>query len=159
MLAVQNIKTTDWIGFYGEFIVVTSSTVIYVCFIKTSESDDPFISGIEMRALQYGMYQQAQPGTMLPWAFIANSTVRYIFWILYNIYLLVSCHIFKFYWIIVYLGDKFDSFWLSGADYYVCPTYSYLASSDEFISTNNTFLQLLSCKARGFQRVPTLIAK
>ena len=65
MLAVQNITTTNRIGVYDEFIVVTSGTVIYVCFIKTSESDDPFISGIEMRALQYGMYRQAQPGTML----------------------------------------------------------------------------------------------
>jgi hypothetical protein len=64
MLAMRNITVTDD-GVYGERIMATSGTVMYVCLIRTSESDDPFISGIELRPLRDGMYAQAKPGTML----------------------------------------------------------------------------------------------
>lgn len=48
-----------------ETIVVSSGSVLYICLIRTSERYDPFISAIELRVLQDGMYRWAQPGTMM----------------------------------------------------------------------------------------------
>eukprot|EP00253_Pinus_taeda_P002094 PITA_02094 len=66
MLVMNNITlTSSTDALYDERIFTTSGTVMYVCLIRTFESDDPFISGIELRTLQSGMYKQAQPGTGL----------------------------------------------------------------------------------------------
>ena len=65
---------------YNETIFVSSGRVLYICLIRTSEPDDPFISAIELRTLQQGMYRQAKPGTMLmsAWRYDVggNSTLR-----------------------------------------------------------------------------------
>jgi hypothetical protein len=50
---------------YFEGILVSSGTLLYICLIRTSETDDPFINAIELRTLRDGMYAQAKPGTML----------------------------------------------------------------------------------------------
>lgn len=64
-----------------EGIYVSSGELLYVCLIRTSETDDPFINSIELRALQNGMYSQAKSGTMLfKQATVdvgGNSKVRY----------------------------------------------------------------------------------
>ncbi|KAH9326582.1 hypothetical protein KI387_006760, partial [Taxus chinensis] len=49
----------------GERILVTSGEVLYICLIRASEIDDPFITAMELRTLRQGMYHQAQPGAML----------------------------------------------------------------------------------------------
>jgi len=41
------------------------SRIQCVRLIRTSESDGPFISSIELRTLRKGMYAEARPGTML----------------------------------------------------------------------------------------------
>eukprot|EP00253_Pinus_taeda_P030828 PITA_30828 len=119
MLVMDNITLTSSTGaIYDERIFVTSDTVMYVCLIRTFESDDPFISGIELRILQDGMYPQAKPGTGLNLKFridvAGNSTVRYP-------------------------QDKFDRIWkpyitLDSTD---LNFYKSIAS-DVSISTNNT---------------------
>eukprot|EP00253_Pinus_taeda_P005299 PITA_05299 len=81
MLAMGNVAVSDKYAFYNETILVSSGRLLYVCLIRTSESDDPFISAIELRTLQQGMYGQAKPGTMLMlvWRYDAggNITIRY----------------------------------------------------------------------------------
>jgi hypothetical protein len=65
LLAMVPITTPNKEAFYKERIFVSSGTVLYICLIRTSESDDPFISAIELRTFQDGMYAEAKPGTML----------------------------------------------------------------------------------------------
>jgi hypothetical protein len=65
MLASINITAPYDDPTYEEIIFVNSGRVLYVCLIRTSESDNPFINAIELRTLQDGMYRQAQPGTLL----------------------------------------------------------------------------------------------
>ena len=65
MLFVQNISMPQNTPVFYEYILFTIGKVVYICLVKTSEDDDPCISDIEMRRLQYGMYQDAQPGTIL----------------------------------------------------------------------------------------------
>eukprot|EP00253_Pinus_taeda_P010018 PITA_10018 len=76
---VSTIKTNDPYGF--ELIFVSSGRVLCICLIRTSETDDPFISAIELRTLEKGMYPQAKPGTAL-WILArkdvgGNSLLRY----------------------------------------------------------------------------------
>eukprot|EP00253_Pinus_taeda_P016644 PITA_16644 len=73
------IKTEDPYGL--ELIFVSVGRVLYICLIRTSETHDPFISAIELRTLQKGMYPQAKPGTAL-WILArkdvgGNSWLRY----------------------------------------------------------------------------------
>jgi hypothetical protein len=65
MLARINQTTQDADAHYTERIFVSSGTVLYICLIRTSETHDPFISAIELRTLQNGMYGEAKPGTLL----------------------------------------------------------------------------------------------
>jgi hypothetical protein len=65
MLAMDKITLPDNNRGYDERIIVTSGKAMNVCLIRTSKSDDPFISGIELRPLRHGMNIQAEPGTML----------------------------------------------------------------------------------------------
>lgn len=64
----------------SERILFTSSHVLFICLIRISETVNPFISSIELRTLQQGMYPQAKPGTMLRMAARydagGNSTIR-----------------------------------------------------------------------------------
>ena len=64
-LYMRNITIADRDPFFGERILASSGTVLYICFIRTLESVDPFISAIESRKLQDGMYGQVKPGTIL----------------------------------------------------------------------------------------------
>jgi len=65
MLVVRNVTITNTDGLSKERILASSGTVMYVCLIRTSESDDPFISAIELRTLRKGMYGEAKAGSML----------------------------------------------------------------------------------------------
>eukprot|EP00253_Pinus_taeda_P020305 PITA_20305 len=66
MIARGNVSISDRLdAIYDETIFVSSGRVLYICLIRTSELDDPFISGIQLRKLKPGMYGQAKPGTML----------------------------------------------------------------------------------------------
>lgn len=65
MLAFSNVTIADPDFFSKESIFVSSGRVLYVCLIRTSASDDPFINSIELRTLRVGMYGQAKPGSML----------------------------------------------------------------------------------------------
>eukprot|EP00253_Pinus_taeda_P024024 PITA_24024 len=66
MIARGNVSISDRVvAIYDETIFVSSGRVLYICLIRTSELDDPFISGIQLRKLKPGMYGQAKPGTML----------------------------------------------------------------------------------------------
>lgn len=65
MLRVINVTITKRSPVYYTRILVSSGKVLYICLIRTFESDDPFISAIELRRLQDGMYGQAKPGTIL----------------------------------------------------------------------------------------------
>jgi len=80
MLAFSNITAPYDDPWYHERIFVSSGRVLYVCLIRTSESDDPFITAIELRTLQDGMYRQAKPGTSLQYLeriyFGGKSAVR-----------------------------------------------------------------------------------
>jgi len=79
MLYVESVATAYESPLYSEKILVSSGSVLYICLIRTSEPDDPFISAIELRTFQDGMYPQAKPGTiLLPSAFNlgGNSVVR-----------------------------------------------------------------------------------
>jgi hypothetical protein len=78
MLYVENVTAVES-PLYYEYILFSSGRVLYICLIRTSEPDDPFISAIELRTFQDGMYPQAKPGTILwPSAFNlgGNSVVR-----------------------------------------------------------------------------------
>jgi hypothetical protein len=103
---------------YNETIFVSSGRVLYICLIRTSEPEDPFISAIELRTLQPGMYVQAKPGTMLMsrWRYDAGgkSTLRYP-------------------------EDKFDRIWANEIYLVVSNSNNIdFVSSEEPISTNNT---------------------
>ena len=65
MLAFGNITAPYDDPWYHEIIFVISGRVLYLCLIRTSESEDPFINAIELRTLQDDMYRQAKPGTSL----------------------------------------------------------------------------------------------
>lgn len=73
--------TNKMIPARGEKIFVSSGNMLYICLIRTSETFDPFINAIELRTLQSGMYQHAQPGTLLSlnarYDVGGNSSVRY----------------------------------------------------------------------------------
>ncbi|XP_059071619.1 probable LRR receptor-like serine/threonine-protein kinase At5g48740 [Cryptomeria japonica] len=65
----------------SERILFSSGNALFICLIRTSETVNPFISAIELRTLQQGMYPQAKPGTMLRmdarYDAGGNSTIRY----------------------------------------------------------------------------------
>lgn len=81
MVAVLNITVINTKIYSYERILASSGTVMCVCLIRTSESDDPFISSIELRTLRKGMYAEARPGRMLNLGLRRtvgrNSTARY----------------------------------------------------------------------------------
>lgn len=65
ILAEQPVIFTGNDTKYYERIFASSGAVLYVCLIRTSESDDPFVSAIELRPLRNDMYDgQAKPGSM-----------------------------------------------------------------------------------------------
>lgn len=64
-LYMRNITIIDIDPIYSEIILASSGTVLYICLIRTLEFVDPFISAIELRKLQDGMYGHAKPGTIL----------------------------------------------------------------------------------------------
>eukprot|EP00253_Pinus_taeda_P030843 PITA_30843 len=114
MLASRNVSRTDIQIFY-EQILVTKGRVLYICLVRTSETDDPFISAIEIRRLQHGMYTDAQPGTILftvsRFDAGGNSMVRYP-------------------------HDNFDRIWMSAVDTFMLDPQN--VTSKRPISTNNT---------------------
>jgi hypothetical protein len=66
MLYTKNITPTQrYTPDNFEGILVSSGTLLCICLIRTSETDDPFINAIELRTLRDGMYAEAKPGTML----------------------------------------------------------------------------------------------
>ena len=50
---------------YQEYTAVATSTNMQLCLVRTSASDTPFISSIEMRLLDSGMYTTVQDGSGL----------------------------------------------------------------------------------------------
>lgn len=50
---------------YQEFIAVATTTNMQLCVVRTSAVDTPFISSIEMRLLDSGMYTKVQDGSGL----------------------------------------------------------------------------------------------
>jgi len=80
-LVSQTITINNQDPFHYERILVSSGRVLYICLIRTWETDDPFINAIELRTLRDGMYREAKPGTMLHTLWRrdigGNSTVRY----------------------------------------------------------------------------------
>ncbi|XP_057812625.2 putative leucine-rich repeat receptor-like serine/threonine-protein kinase At2g14440 [Cryptomeria japonica] len=63
---IQSITSPEIPEFTREMIITSSTNVIYVCLIRTSDSSDPFISAIELRSLSGGLYEaQMKPGMML----------------------------------------------------------------------------------------------
>ncbi|GLJ05372.1 hypothetical protein SUGI_0017000 [Cryptomeria japonica] len=62
----QSISSPEIPEFTRERIFTSSSNVLYVCLIRTSDSSDPFISAIELRSLSGGLYEaQVKPGILL----------------------------------------------------------------------------------------------
>eukprot|EP00253_Pinus_taeda_P018112 PITA_18112 len=114
MLASRNVSGNDIPSLY-EHILVTKGRVLYICLVRTSETDDPFISAIEIRRLQHGMYTDAQPGTILftvsRFDAGGNSMVRYP-------------------------HDNFDRIWMSAVDTFMLDPQN--VTSKRPISTNNT---------------------
>eukprot|EP00253_Pinus_taeda_P020782 PITA_20782 len=98
-----------------EHILVTKGRVLYICLVKTSETDDPSISAIEMRRLQHGMYKDAQPGTIL-FALSRFDVGGNSRWVRYP-------------------QDRFDRIWTQDSQQ---GAYLQNISSIEAISTNNT---------------------
>eukprot|EP00253_Pinus_taeda_P035970 PITA_35970 len=64
-LYMRNLSVPNVGKRYAERILASSGTVLYICLVRTLESDDPFISAIELRKLEEGMYGQVKPGTIL----------------------------------------------------------------------------------------------
>ncbi|XP_057812621.1 probable LRR receptor-like serine/threonine-protein kinase At1g67720 [Cryptomeria japonica] len=63
---IQSITSPEIPEVTREMIITSSTNVIYVCLIRTSDSSDPFISAIELRSLSGGLYEaQMKPGMML----------------------------------------------------------------------------------------------
>lgn len=50
---------------YQEFIAVATATSMQLCVVRTSAADTPFISSIEVRLLDSGMYTKVQDGSGL----------------------------------------------------------------------------------------------
>eukprot|EP00253_Pinus_taeda_P008326 PITA_08326 len=114
LLAVVQRTTRDVDAHYNERIFVSSGTVLCVCLIRTSESDDPFISAIELRTFQDDMYGEVKPGTMSwPGTYDVGgeSPIRYP-------------------------QDKFDRIWTN--KYLEAAATSDFVNSQEAISTHNT---------------------
>ncbi|GLJ05373.1 hypothetical protein SUGI_0017030 [Cryptomeria japonica] len=66
MQKIQSISYPEIPEFTRERIITSSTNVLYVCLIRTSDSSDPFISAIELRSLSGGLYEaQLKPGIML----------------------------------------------------------------------------------------------
>ena len=66
MLAYRNITIESYSDPTSSIrILASSGRVLYICFIRTSENNDPFVNAIQLRTLGNGMYEQAKPGTML----------------------------------------------------------------------------------------------
>ena len=65
MFHVANVTMSDRDPIYRHRILVSSGSLLYICLIRTSKSDDPFISAIELRKFQDGMYGQTKTGTIL----------------------------------------------------------------------------------------------
>lgn len=65
MLISRTAKYSTSDPYVYEGIYVSSGELLYVCLIRRLETDDPFISAIELRTLQNGMYSQAKSGSML----------------------------------------------------------------------------------------------
>ncbi|GLJ05834.1 hypothetical protein SUGI_0026370 [Cryptomeria japonica] len=66
---------------WGERVLVSSGNVVYVCLIRKSDEDNLFISAIELRTLEKGMYDVVKPGQWLRLLLRtdagANSASRY----------------------------------------------------------------------------------
>ncbi|GLJ59098.1 hypothetical protein SUGI_1492690 [Cryptomeria japonica] len=82
MLSVRNITSRiSQLNLPSERILFSSSDALFICLIRTSETVTPFISAIELRTLQQGMYPQAKPGTILRmearYDAGGNTTIRY----------------------------------------------------------------------------------
>ena len=56
MLFVQNVTAETHDPFNYEYILLTSGRAKYIFLVRTSGTHDPFISGIELRRLEDGMY-------------------------------------------------------------------------------------------------------
>lgn len=65
MLASRDVTVALSDASVYEYILVTKGRKLYICLVRTSETDDPFISAIEIRRLQHGMYKDARSGTIL----------------------------------------------------------------------------------------------
>eukprot|EP00253_Pinus_taeda_P012652 PITA_12652 len=78
-IPITNLKIITPLNY--EKVLVSSGSVLYICLIRTSEDNDPFISAVELRTLLRGMYRQSIPGTMLSlesrYVVSANSLIRY----------------------------------------------------------------------------------
>ncbi|KAH9302098.1 hypothetical protein KI387_013681, partial [Taxus chinensis] len=65
----------------GERVLLTSGEEVYICLIRSSEEDNLFLSAIELRRLEKGMYDVLKPGQMLRllgrYDIGADSTARY----------------------------------------------------------------------------------
>ncbi|GLJ05371.1 hypothetical protein SUGI_0016990 [Cryptomeria japonica] len=62
----QSISSPEIPEFTRERIFTSSSNVLYVCLIRTSDTSDPFISAIELRSLSGGLYEaHVKPGILL----------------------------------------------------------------------------------------------
>nr|ABR16606.1 unknown [Picea sitchensis] len=83
ILATREVFSVISEQIYYEFIFVTSGRVLYICLVRTFSSYDPFISAIELRRLQDGMYQNniGEGGRILVlqsrYDVGGNSVVRY----------------------------------------------------------------------------------
>lgn len=117
MLAFSNVTVVSSDFFFNDNIFVSSGRVLYVCFIRTSESDDPFINAIELRILRDGMYGQAKPGSMLRLSSRDNAGTS-------------NSPIIR------YPQDEFDRIWTLVV-YPNSPDLQYISSQDP-ISANNT---------------------
>lgn len=65
ILVLRNITIALNVAIVYENILVTKGREFYICLVRTSETDDPFISAIEIRMLQHGMYKDTRPGKIL----------------------------------------------------------------------------------------------
>ncbi|GLJ37219.1 hypothetical protein SUGI_0754920 [Cryptomeria japonica] len=73
MLALRNITNQIKAPIFQEMILVSGGGVLHVCLIRTSEDVDPFITSIELRNLQQGMYEQVSAGKMLYFGMRINA--------------------------------------------------------------------------------------
>eukprot|EP00253_Pinus_taeda_P030649 PITA_30649 len=65
MLSYVYVPPPFGIPLFHENVITSLGTVLYHCFIRTSETDDPFVNAIELRPLKEGMYRLAKPGRSL----------------------------------------------------------------------------------------------